>query len=410
MQKSINLPILAGRWTYLWTLILLASLCFSPALMEISCAALFVGFIFLRIQKYPLPKIDKSILIPLSVYIALSVVSFFWSEFPKQSFRGVLKVLKGFLAFWMTLEVLNTRDKHQTAMKVLTLSLIFLGINGMWQYVFGFDLTRRIPHEAASSGPRISASFRNYGLLAAYMITFLPLVASQILKAGPKGKLFLSSLASVFGLLLLFWTRLRGAWIAFLMGAGFCIANAKNRKIYAAILAVLIVVGFLALPKSKLIHLDAEGKEQSLIERVFLWDRAVSVIRARPWTGTGINTYAVAHQQYDQTKSWRVQNYYAHNGFLQIAAETGLPSLGFLLVFLCLYFRKGLRALSQTEEEDRKTVIAFLAGVLNFLVLTLIDTIFHNPPSIMAFWYLTGWGVAFQNLALKDREVSGPRR
>lgn len=409
MPKSLILKSVIDRWVYVWTLVLLASLSFSTALMEISCVALVVGFVFLRIQKTPLPEIDKTILIPLLVYISIAVISFFWSEFPKQSFRGVLKVLKGFLVFWMAVEVLTTRQRHQTALGVLTISLIFLGLDGMWQYVFGQDFTRRIPYEAASSGPRISASFRNYGLLAAYVIAFVPVVAGQIKKKTPNRNLFLSSLASIFGLLLLFWTRLRGAWIAFLVGIGFCIVNAKNKKIYAVILAAIVVVGFLVLPKSKLIHLDAEGKEQSLIERVYLWERAVQVIKARPFTGTGINTYAVAHQKYDQRKNWRVQNYYAHNGYLQLAAETGLPSLGFFLAFLFFYFRKGLKTIGQTEEdEDRKTLTGFLAGLVNFLVLAFIDTIFHNPASVMAFWFLAGWGLAFQtNVIRKGREVSG---
>ena len=249
MPKRLDLPTITDRWVYVWILIFLASLCFSTALMEVSCVCLLVGFIFLRITKKPVPTFDKSILIPLLVYISIVVISFFWSEFPKQSLRGVLKVLKGFLVFWMAMEVLTTRERNQRALQVLTYSLIFLGLNGMWQYVFGQDLTRHIPYEAASSGPRISASFRNYGLLAAYVIAFVPLVASQIQKKSQSKNLFLTSIASVFGLLLLFWTRLRGAWIAFLFGLGFSAWNSKYKKIYAGVLILSVAAGFFMLPR-----------------------------------------------------------------------------------------------------------------------------------------------------------------
>ncbi len=385
------------QWLYVWTLVLLASLCFSTALMEISCVAILAGWVFLRVSGVKPPELDRKMLFTLLAYVFLSSISFFWSEFPKQSYRGVLKVLKGLLVFLAVTEALSAREKHQRATQILIFSFIFLGINGVWQYASGFDLTRRIPYEAASSGPRISASFRNYGLLACYLVSFLPLLPPALGKKAKPRQLWITSLAFTFGLLLLFWTRLRGAWIAFVAGAGFWIWNSKRRKIFLALVGLIVLTGVLVLPHSKIIHLDAEGKEQSLVERYYLWDRAVQVIKARPLTGTGINTYAVAHQKFDRHQNWRVKNYYAHNGYLQMAAETGLPSLGFFLAFLFFYFTGAFKTLRNSGEgPTKRTILGFLTGLINFLVLSVIDTPLHNPPSVMAFWFLAGWGMAFQ--------------
>lgn len=337
----------------------------------------------------------------LAAFGFLSVISFFWSDFPRQSFRGIFKVLQQLALFWMVAETLDAPKRHEKALGVLTFIFITLGLDGMWQYVFGADLVRQIPFEPASAGPRISASFHNYGLLASFLIAFSPLLFFQLEKRGAPKRSFALSLGFVLSLVLLVWTRVRGAWAAFWGGLVF-LAVLERKKIYFALVILPVLLAALILPRAMVIHLDAEGKEQSLVERVYLWDRAIQVILARPLTGTGINTYAVAHQKYDQRENWRVRNYYAHNGYLQIAAETGIPSLICFLLFLFFYLREGLRFLSsRSDPKERRMALGFLTGVVNFLILGIIDTIFHNPQAVLGFWFLAGWALAYQK-SVKD--------
>ena len=90
-----------------------------------------------------------------------------------------------------------------------------------------------------------------------------------------------------------------------------------------------------------------------------------------------------------------MRNYYAHNGYLQIAAETGLPALACFLAFLFFYFRNGFRFLvGDSGGIEKRSLTGVLAGMLSFLILGAIDTIFHNTQSVMGFWFLAGWGLA----------------
>ena len=405
MKSSFNFHEFLKTWVFISTLALLASLTFSTALMEITFTAAFIAWVLLK-WRFPTPFFfERKMFVCLALFIFLCVISFFWSEFPKQSFRGVFKMLKYFAVFWIAAETLVPSERHTRALRLLILLFLFLGLDGMWQYVSGFDLLRHFPYEAATAGPRISASFKNYGLLAAFIILFAPLLASRIQrKASADGFSLLAGIGILLGFFLVFWTRLRGAWIALAGGVIFYLFFAE-KKIYLIFLLGAIFAGVLILPRSMLIHLDAQGKEQSLRERFYLWDRAIQVIEARPWTGTGINTYTVAHEKYDQTNNWRVRRYYAHNGYLQMAAETGLPSLAFLLVFFFFYFKNAFRCLRQRQEEtEKRTIVGFLAGMAGFMILGMTDTVFHNPQAIMSFWFLAGWGVAYQrSLALSGR-------
>ena len=147
------------------------------------------------------------------------------------------------------------------------------------------------------------------------------------------------------------------------------------------------------------IHLDAEGKEQSLVERYFLWDRAIQVIAAKPWGGTGVNTYSISHLKYDKTKSWRVRHYYAHNGYLQLAAETGIPCLLFFLGFLGIHAFRSIRFIQYRPDAASSLLSSGLfLGICNFLAFSMVDTVLHNPLSVMTLWYLLGMQSAYQRV------------
>ena len=141
--------------------------------------------------------------------------------------------------------------------------------------------------------------------------------------------------------------------------------------------------------------------KQSIVEQVELWKRALDVIDSKPWIGTGINTYDVAHEKYDTRQNWRVRGYYAHNGYLQLAAEIGVPGILFFLAFLVFFFRRGIqgaRAVRGLPEEW--TILGLMTGLLAFLIYALSDTNLQSPQPLMAFWFMAGVLMATQNKQL----------
>lgn len=386
-------------------IVLLGALTFSSALVEISfviAAALWIGA---RLWQGEFVSRLRAIphFVWLFSYVALVLVTSIWSENYELSFKGILKVLQQFSIFVLAFDTFKTKEN------LIFLVKAFLGIclvaimNGFYQYGFGKDFIRGFTGEASSAGLRVSGSFKSYGLMGAFMAMAIPVcygVLGYFNQGNSKKMVVLSFLAVAGGLTILFLTRSRGAALAFLLGTFALLVIARQFKILL-FLAVLGGVGLAMLPKGMIIHLDAEGKEQSLVERYYLWDRALHVIKAKPLFGTGINTYAENHMAYDQTKSWRVKRYYAHNGYLQMAAETGVPSLAFYLMFIGTIFVSCMRYLFKrdTAKRYRMLVIGFFAGSLNFCILAIVDTVMHNPSSVMTFWYLLGGTLAALKLA-----------
>lgn len=105
-------------------------------------------------------------------------------------------------------------------------------------------------------------------------------------------------------------------------------------------------------------------KEGSNAERIKNWKEAVEIIKDHPLIGVGLGSYAATIEPTVGERS----SIYAHNIFLDIAAETGiLNGLIFLLLFLISIFH-GLKSSS---------AIGF--GIASSLVYFLVHGIFETP-------------------------------
>ena len=439
--------------------VLFAGLTFSTALAEVM---LFIALGFWLIWKFRQGKASFAegwdagfvLLAAFTVFCAMTVV---WSDFPKQSAKGILKVFEHFFLMWMVRDVFlearsgfiggapsqrNVRDEESKARAaddigvyrrysatqesevygVSTLSnpyeaasqekkdfdvlLVFvfaaIVLDAAVQCIFGRDLIRGFSSIPASAGFRLTASFKNYGLFATFLLLTLPYAAALSLEqwrqAQKSWKAPAFSILTAAGLLFLFLTRSRGAILA-IAGSGLLLFFMRRewKRIFLVLAFFLLIIPF--LPKRMILHLDIQLREQSLVERFYLWDRAVQVIEARPFGGTGINTYAAAHEHYDHRHNWRVRGYYAHNGYLQTAAETGLTGLALFLTGLWLLFSRALKSLSGggLQEPERLRLWAILTGLWGFLLICMVDTELHNNQAVIFLWFFLGLCEAYSN-------------
>ncbi len=368
------------------------ALTFSQALSEIFFVTALVSWIFWKFPDFRL-RISRTTLILLGALAAWTALTLLWTEAPKPSFKGCIRMFKHVLLFLILADVLPRASRLEKWEKVFLFTFLITALNGCAQKIIGFDLIRHIQPQDSGAGMRLSSSFKTYGLFASYLVISIPVIFGLLMSGRKFSRTWYFLLLLLpLGLFLLFMTRSRGAALAFLTGVFFLLL-VRRRFFWIVSGFIIMLVGLAALPRGMVIHLDAELKEQSIVERFYLWDRAAHVIKAKPFTGTGINTYAVTHQKYDKTQSWRVKNYYAHNGYLQTAAETGIPGL---LIFLALLFsillqtRKVTGGVRSAAPDLAWKILGTGIAALNFLVFAMVDTVLHNPGAVLGFWYILG--------------------
>lgn len=390
-----------------WSLIALwFALTFSSALTEVffTICLIFTLIYLLQTRSWPLESVPKTPKILLLGYCLLVILSYFWSEFPQLSFRGVFKVLQQVSIVVLASSLLSSSGKLLRWFELITIAIAgFLCVNGYYQYFVGVDMLRGFPMVSFSEGGRVSSSFKIYTMFAAYLILIIPylfFLAGYRIK--DKKMQLLTCLILGMSLFLLAMTRSRGAILAFCISIFIILLFKKQFKLFLfGGLVIAAVIPF--IPRSHLLHLDIDGKEQSIVERLYLWNRAIDVIKAKPLTGTGINTYNESHAKYDQTHSWRVKSYYAHNGYLQLAAETGVPSLLCLIFFLMTLAGHTLKIYRQSHHKDRHMLIGLAAGIIGFLILAAGDTVFHSPQPSMLFWFMMGVAITYSSRYASDQ-------
>jgi len=391
-----------------WSLIILmVALTFSIALSEICIVVALVSWLIRKALDRDISFIRNPIYLALTAYVAFIGLSVANSEYFYISFRGMIKAVKGIIIFLMVIDTFRTREQIGKLFKVIVILFLFTSFNGIWQYWFGKDLLRgrEVGYFNEDFSRRITASFAHYSQLGSYLVLtnslFLALFFGKN-TLGKREKILLAILITL-GSVMLFYTGSRSSWIALAFSTLFIGVVFRNKIILGGLLIVGILTPFV-LPDYMLIHFDANRKEQSISERVILWKRAVDVIKAHPFLGSGINTYNRVNAKYDTIKDSRVKGYYAHNGYLQLAAEIGLFGLGFFLLFLFLFFSQILWKIRSVPIANYANVsLGFLAGCFGFLVLVIFDTNLQSFQPNALFWIFMGLAMAVLRLGISSQ-------
>jgi len=380
-----------------WTLLGFAcTVSFSKALANIFIVATAVLWLAQCV-------VAKRILFPrtglnwlILVFFLSLFLSFLETSFFDLSIRGVTKVLQRFGLFFLALHVLGSANRLEKFVRYLSVGFGIILLSGFVQLIWGSDFIRMRPVRFANQLPRLSSAFEfpnQYGIYLVFFIFLYGFMAWDKMQ-NVWWRVYYSCVTFA-GLFSLFMTHSRSAW-ASCLAALFCISFYFKRGILIAMTILSLTVAALIIsPSDVLIHKDAEGKEQSISERLTLWDRAFEMIKAHPLTGAGINTYSRVSDSYAKDDKANLAGYYAHNSYLQMAAESGLITLGLFISilggFLIILFRK-IR-LTTLKTLDSLTLKAVTLGIIAFLVVNMFETSFFSVQMAQLFYFFLALGV-----------------
>lgn len=166
-------------------------------------------------------------------------------------------------------------------------------------------------------------------------------------------------------LLILVWTRSVGAWLGL---AGALLLTRRDRGPVTTWIGA--VIGF-----SCLVAIYSKLQSPEVLHRWQWWVAAARMIRARPWFGFGPGAFAYVLPAY-QDPGRDLSTLYAHQHFLEIAAEYGLPFMLAWGLGLAHFLRRG-------GAHKR-------FGALAILIQSLWDYPLSIPANFWLFCYFAG--------------------
>ena len=332
-------------------------------------------------------------LIPLLISL---LISLFISHYFKVSLRGLFKFIEGFILLYAAVDVIRTPKELRIVIFTLGSVFFFAALAGICQDVFGRDFVyfRRAIDTESDLPKRITGALKHYNDYGSFLAPGFPVILALFLKkAGHREMRGAVFFALLFAMLCyaMFRTLSRSAILAVFTSLLFFGIFFRHRWITIGILAALVLAVWI-IPSPLGVRFKSIANA-STPERLALIKITLSMIKAKPLFGLGLNTYS------DYFPQFRPANYhaamYAHNSYLQIAAEAGLVGLFcYLSMILALVWGTVKAFLSNRSADDGLLTMGFVSAVIAMMTNALFESLLQSTQLRTLFWCFLGIATA----------------
>lgn len=324
------------------------------------------------------------------IFLSLLVTSCYviFSVLPYQSLLAFLQFVSCVLFYQLIRGWIRSWNRFLMCLYIVLAVGFFYSVYGLLQY-------RGLLLHAFWDHPESLASrFVNGGHFAAFLL--FPLFWGISLVVSTRKtlvQLVLIFLLMVIGGALLL-TRARAVWLASFVGLGVFLWLAVRNQVLdrrAGFGIALLTIGggillFLGRGMEKIVQRFGEfwlaidtplssGKTQfySLLYRREIWKGALQAIVEQP-LGWGLGTFSSVYPRY-RTHSDQFFIDYAHNEFLQIAVDLGIPGLLLLIGFLFFYLQRASAFLRKSEAPPSRKALGagFIALGVSLTLVSQVD-------------------------------------
>lgn len=384
---------------YLAAFGLVAGAAFSNSVFEIFSTAFAIGAI-LTFRRTAVRAYSKPLLALVALYLGAVVASMFGSEHLSASARGFVKVLQSVSIFLAAIYLVRDDERFGKLYAWILWVGAIVAADALLQTAIGHDLLRNRPMTAYFGDTmRVTGPFRHANDFSAYLSFTFFAFAGLLAEWGTlsrRGRVIAIAGTALLGLCLV-WTYARGAWIAVGVAAALLAVYRRNKWAIGTLILAALWAFFFSPPLVRdRVRSLADTRNGTILERKALWGEAIRMIEARPVLGHGINTYAKNEPKFKEGAN--VDNQYAHNGYLHLAAETGLVGLAAFLALVVYALGSCLEAFAGAPPSPIRaagTALAF--GLVAFLFHSATDTDLHSVLLVNAFWFGLGLCWAARN-------------
>ena len=367
------------------------------------------------------PSIRTPIDWPVIILVLMTAISFWATALPETTYPQVYRLLLGIGFFYAIINWTNTKTKLQILILALSLIGLSLAMVGLFSVQWTTTKVPFMPDWIYDFIPTLVSDIIHRNVMAGTLVVIIPIIIAiplfdwQDLRGFEKFILIASS-SVMIGVVIL--TQSRAGWMALALSMGVLVLLAgkwtKYLFVFAATLGIVIMIYVGITPfLNALIESNTIGGFEGRLET---WSRAIYMIRDYPFTGVGMGSFMmVADTLYPFTRLGYGTVHHAHNMFMQVAVDLGIP--GFIswfaiLIIVCALawqlYRKGRisqnRILSGFGAGFFCSQIAFFAhGILDSVTWGMV----RPAPIIWGIWGLSMGGsllylIDYQNIRNKN--------
>ena len=366
-----------------------------PVLKYIFQGALLLTWIVKLVIKRKIEFTSTSMDYPILIFLIIGFASVVvnWTNL-YQAGKGVSNLWEWFFAFYIVVHLVKRRNQLKRFIGVWLASAIIVTLYGIYQYI-------------TSPSRFVTSFFTLNSYLSQYLILIIPLILSLFLfkkakKEGSRpvdgmGKIFLGVVFLLTFTLLIF-TMERGAWLGITIGVLMMGIMLRDKPILIGF-PLLLALAFFSFSPFKARALSI-FQPQYHSERLCCMRSCLTMIKERPLIGVGLGNFRYHYPGY-MLPGAKEYFLHAHNIFLQITVEMGIPGLLVFLWLLFLFF-KDIFAQRQEDKYLKVVSIGFCAGIIAILITSFFHDVFHSRQIATLTWYIIGMAIAANKGLLKN--------
>ena len=246
---------------------------------------------------------------------------------------------------------------------------------------------------------RVYSTLGNPNVLGEYFLLIVPMAGALLLTARSwRSRLIYLGCAGVMMLCLLL-TYSRGCYLGILFAGAMFLVMLDRRFILLGVVGLLLSP--MLLPESILERFTSIGNmaDTSTSYRVYIWMGTLAMLKDYWFSGVGPGE-AAFNMAYPAYAYHEVSAPHAHNLFLQILSDAGVPGLLVFGLLLISFYRTMFTSLRVTRSREKQIfLMAGSAAVTGFLVQSMTDYTFYNYRVMLLFWATLAISVLFARLS-----------
>lgn len=362
--------------------------------------------------------------LPVIGLLLIGALSILWSANRSASFEEAQRLVIYILLFAVALQAMRRGESRSLLATALILAGALEAIYVLWQFSFGdpFFLASRLPGKWRTFGTLGNPNWTGEFLAVTTLVSLgRSIDLREASKTGSRSPWphRLMVVALLLMLLALAATLARGAWLAFVFGAGaLMFARHSSSGWRAALKPVLLPLAITGVLAALLVGVPLLANREALDHllniksgrgRIWMWAVTGTMIRDEPLGGYGLGTFSSQFPLFQArtfSRAWSAPflanasfTTYAHNDYLQLWAELGLFALVLFGVLIWMALKRG-RVLGANP-----VALGCWAALLSLLVNAAVAFPLHLPASLMLFVVL----LAVVEATVSKKTITAPR-
>jgi len=364
------------------------------AVVEVAATLLFVTWLWNQTRSNKLEIVRSPLYLPIAGFAVLALIQLIFrtTAYPYATWTETLKYAAYGLVFFVTLQ--SFRSDRQVRYFAWTVSA-FGFLLALFAILQQFTGGGKIYWVKSIQYGWIYGPYVNHNHYAGIMELLVPMpLALSLSNRIEAPKRVMLGFAAVIMASTIFLSGSRSGMVAFLVEAIFfaavLFAQRKGRR-PALLLAAALVVTFGLIAwiggseiASRIGKIHEHLRAEEATGRVQILKDGIGMARARPITGWGLGAFPIVYPHFRSFYTDLFVNE-AHNDYLQVLIEMGVPGFALVVWFLIALYRRGMHRLPSESRMSVSLRLAALAACTGILAHSFTDFNLHIPAN--AAWY-----------------------